>query len=452
MKKMELKLFVCAMAVLFSFSMFSCREGEYFLDEDALLITDGGNGTGTTTWTNDQSYLIQGKVFVNDGQVLTIEPGTVIRARTGQGNASSALIVARGGKIIAEGTFDNPIIFTAEGDDLQGSVQYLTKGLWGGLIILGNAKLNIEGGEAHVEGISIDEPRALYGGEDDEDNSGILRYVSIRHGGTNIGEGNEINGLTLAGVGSGTTIDHIEIVSNADDGIEMFGGTVNCRNILVAFCGDDAFDYDLGYRGKGQFWLAIADPAAGDNLVEADGGVNPIAGKPYSIPLVYNVTFIGRGAEIGDHLISFFDNAGGKFVNSIFIRQGKGVEVEYSPNREDSYGQFKDGQLEIKNNIFWDIADNNANSIFRVIAEPGIDISEEQIEFENYFAIAENRIVDPGIEVEGTKIHVIPQAAIHENMAPYPDSWFHEVNYKGAFGSYNWAAGWTYLSELGLLN
>ncbi|MCF8234329.1 MAG: hypothetical protein K9G67_05290 [Bacteroidales bacterium] len=430
---------------------FSCREGEYSLEENAIVIRDLGGGTGTTTWTSDNTYMLEGKVFVNEGQILTIEAGTVIRARTGQGSASTALIVARGGKIIAGGASEAPIIFTVEGDDLQGAVPLLSKGLWGGLIILGNAQLNIQGGEAHVEGISIDEPRALYGGDDDADNSGILQYVSIRHGGTNIGEGNEINGLTLAGVGNGTIIEHVEIISNADDGIEFFGGTVNCRNIIVAYCGDDAIDYDMGYRGKGQYWLAVEDPAVGDNLIEADGGVDPVVGTPYSIPEIYNVTFIGRGNEIEDHLIEFYDNAGGKIANSVFLKQGKGVDVEYDPDRDDSYRQFELGKLEIKNNIFYEVAGDSPETIFKVVAEPGVNTDEQNAAFQSYFVSADNDVSDPGIEMENMKFNPIPKGNVYENLAPYPSDWFEKPGFKGAFGSYNWAYGWSLISNSGML-
>ena len=131
-----------------------CRKSEY-LNEHTETITDQGGGTGTTTWTSDKSYLISGFVFVNDGQVLTIQPGTIIRAKAGQGTFASALIVARGGRIIAEGTNTEPIIFTAEADDLNGSVPLKTKGLWGGLILLGNADINTEsdGGNALVRAV-----------------------------------------------------------------------------------------------------------------------------------------------------------------------------------------------------------------------------------------------------------------------------------------------------------
>jgi hypothetical protein len=327
------------MIIFIVFIIYACRKSDVTI-EKKITIQDNGFGTGTVTWTKDKEYILDGFVFVNDGQILTIEPGTVIRAKTGQAENASALIISRGGKIIAEGTSKEPIIFTIEGDDLKGSVPVPSKGLWGGLIVLGNARLNTSANEAFIEGIPLSEPRGIFGGTIDNDNSGIIKYVSIRHGGTNIGEGNEINGLTLGGVGSGTTIDHVEIISNADDGIEFFGGTVNCRNIAVAFCGDDAFDFDDGYRGKGQFWLAIQDPAFGDKIGEHDGGSNPVTGLPYSIPVIYNATCIGRGPGKGSLLFTFRNNSGGKYLNSIFIKQEKGVEIEYTEFPQDSYKQF----------------------------------------------------------------------------------------------------------------
>ena len=144
-----------------------------------INITDDGSGTGTTTWTSDNTYILNGFVFVNDGDSLTIEAGTIIKGAAGTQSNASALIVARGGYINAEGTVDSPIIMTFQGDPLDGSIPYTTKGQWGGLIILGDARLNSVPGETAIEGIPTTESRGLYGGDNDEDNSGILKYVSI---------------------------------------------------------------------------------------------------------------------------------------------------------------------------------------------------------------------------------------------------------------------------------
>ena len=216
-----------------------------------------------TIW--DESHILEGRVAVASGVTLTIEPGTVVKGKPGSGANASSLVIARGAKLIAEGTPDKPIIFTSTADSIDfediingdfssPNLNENQSGLWGGLIILGNAPIsasNDNGGvsQVQIEGIPTSDQNGLYGGNDPNDNSGILRYVSIRHGGTNIGSGNEINGLTLGGVGSGTIIDNVEIVANQDDGVEFFGGTVNATNIVVWNVGDDVIDTDQGWSG-----------------------------------------------------------------------------------------------------------------------------------------------------------------------------------------------------------
>ena len=443
MKKLNFQL----LAVLFTVLILGIAACDKEDDEDPepepdeYTIIDDGNGTGTTTWKSGKTYFLQGFVFVNDGQTLTIEPGCVIKGKSGQGENASALVIARGGKINAEGTADNPIIFTAEADDLNGSVSITDRGLWGGLIVLGNAKLNSSPGESQIEGIPTSEPRGRYGGDNDADNSGILKYVSIRHGGTDIGEGNEINGLTLGGVGSGTVIDYVEVIANKDDGVEFFGGNPQLKHILVAYVGDDSFDYDEGFRGKGQFWCAIQDTNEGDRLGEHDGGTDPETGTPYAIPTIYNATYIGRGADAGKRVITFRDNAGGHYLNSIFTDQSKGVDIENLEETQDSYKQFQDGNLTIENNVFWNVADGTDSGIFKISGSGANEAdSLAAVEaFAAYFDDALNVVANPGI----SKDNPVPSNAQTDNLAPYNDSWFDAVTYKGAFGTENWAAGWT---------
>ncbi len=309
----------------------------------------------TIWWGNDTTYFLDGFVFVNSGKTLVIEAGTIIKGLSGQGNNASALIVARGAKIIAEGTASAPIIFTYADDGNGGAGTAATqRGLWGGLLILGNASLNSTPGETQIEGIPTSETRGLYGGSSDADNSGILRYVSIRHGGSNIGADNEINGLTLGGVGSGTTLEYIEVVANQDDGIEWFGGTVDGKWLIVAFCADDALDYDEGYRGRNQ-WVIIhqADDDA-DRGGEHDGGTNPEDATPYATPWFVNVTSVGNP---NSRAITFRDNAGGYYMNSIFTGYNNGVDIEDLVGQDqDSYKQFQDGNLKLEGNIFHNIA------------------------------------------------------------------------------------------------
>ena len=413
-----------------------------------VVITDNGDGTGTTTWTSNNTYLLEGLVFVNDGQTLTIEAGTVIKGKPGQGEEASALIVARGGKIMAEGNAEHPIIFTAEADDLNGSLADLDDGLWGGVIILGKATLNTVPNEQQIEGIPQTEPRGVYGGSDDNDNSGVIKYISIRHGGTDIGEGNEINGLTLGGVGSQTVIEYVEVIANKDDGVEFFGGKPNLSHIVVAFCGDDSYDYDQGYRGNGQFWAAIQGFDRGDRLGEHDGGTDPETGEPYAIPTIYNVTYLGRGDGAGKKVITFRDNAGGHYANSIFYNQEKGIDVELLVD-QCSYTQFSNENITIKNNIFYAIG---ADPIFKVSAGDGVDPTVEEEAnsiIAAYFTSASNEIYDPGFNVTADKFIIIPTNDVSANMATIPgDTFFQTVNYKGAFEpGNNWTHGWTLISK-----
>jgi len=443
MKKLNFQL----LAVLFTalvFVMTACskdNDDNPPPEPDEYTIIDDGSGTGTTTWKSGKIYFLEGFVFVNAGQTLTIEPGCVIKGKSGQGENASALIIAKNGKIMAEGTADNPIIFTTEADDLNGSVSITDRGLWGGLIILGNAKLNSSPGESQIEGIPTSEPRGRYGGDNDADNSGILKYVSIRHGGTDIGAGNEINGLTLGGVGSGTVIDYVEVIANKDDGVELFGGKPQLKHILIAYVGDDSFDYDEGFRGKGQFWCAIQDTNEGDRLGEHDGGTDPETGTPFAIPTIYNATYIGRGADAAKRVITFRDNAGGHYLNSIFTDQAQGVDIENLEEAQDTYKQFQDGNLTLQNNVFWNVADGTGSGIFKISGSGANEVdSLAAIEaFAAYFDDAMNVVANPGI----SKDNLVPSNAQTDNLADYNDSWFDAVNYKGAFGSDNWAAGWT---------
>lgn len=442
----SVKLMGISLLLIFSVS---CRKSNYEVSEGTVTVRDNGEGTGTLTWTSDQDYLLEGFVFVNDGQVLTIEAGTVIRSKTGQGASASALIVARGGKIIARGTSSEPIIFTVEDDDLQGSVPVDAQGLWGGLILLGRASLNLSAGEAHIEGIPLTEPRGVYGGIDPDDDSGVLQYVSIRHAGTNIGEGNEINGLTLGAVGRSTLIDHVEVISCNDDGFEFFGGNVNCKNLLAVFCGDDAFDFDLGYQGKMQFLLGIQDPGEGDKVLECNGGNDPVTGQPYTMPVIFNGTFIGRGLGPGVKIMEYSMNSAGTIANSVMVLQDKGVLVEYVEGSHDSYKQFENGNLMVKNNIFFNVGNQSPEGIFRVFSSEGTGAEQQNEVFQAYFLQALNRVADPGISRDNDKYYLLPDDNVFDSLAPYPDAWFEPVTYKGAFYTYSWIAGWSLFYEAG---
>ncbi len=235
------------------------------IGENQTQIVLTSNITANTTWTADKTYILGGRITVVSGVTLTIEPGTIIKGQAGTGANATALLIARGAKIMAEGTAAKPIMFTSIADEISQADIAAGKfaspnlaadvnGLWGGVIVLGKAPISASNAsgdisEVQIEGIPTSDPNGLYGGAEPTDNSGKLKYISIRHGGANIGNGNEINGLTLGGVGSGTEISHIEVVSNQDDGIEWFGGTVNVSNVVVWNVGDDGIDTDQAWSG-----------------------------------------------------------------------------------------------------------------------------------------------------------------------------------------------------------
>ena len=240
------------------------------------------NISANATWETGKTYILKTRIAVVDGITLTIQPGVVIKGEAGTGSNATALIIARGAKLMAEGTADQPIIFTSVADELEPgevvspNLEPGINGLWGGLLIMGKAPISVASNNQtfQIEGIPADDPNGTYGGTDAADNSGVIKYVSIRHGGSNIGEGNEINGLTLGGVGSGTVIEHVEVVGNQDDGIEWFGGTVNVKHALLWYAGDDAIDTDQSWGGTLDNFIVIA---AGDKCFELDGPEGTLA-------------------------------------------------------------------------------------------------------------------------------------------------------------------------------
>ena len=321
-------------------------DGRPSADGQASGVAPGGDGR--VTWSSEFTYVLTNRVFVNGGQTLTIEPGTVVKGEPGLRENATALIVARGGTLLADGTAAEPIVFTALADDVADADDEPGAGSWGGLILLGQARTNTTPGAINIEGIPTTEPRALYGcGDagfacDDDDASGVLRYVSVRYGGSEIGAGNEINGVTFGGVGRGTVVEYVEVFANQDDGFEWFGGTVNGRYLVSAFVGDEAFDTDQGYRGTNQFVFGILD-AGGDNGFEMDGGDDELGGEdaaPLSQPVFANVTVIGAGDNRGARIK---ENAAPAFYRAHFAGFAFGVTVQDNDSGEDSRARFEAG-------------------------------------------------------------------------------------------------------------
>jgi hypothetical protein len=436
------------------------------LAQNTVVVT--ANVTANTTWTRTNTYVLDTKIYVTNGATLTIEPGTVIKGRPKANPVdATALVIARGAKVNAQGTATNPIIFTAESDLLNGNLTQSERGLWGGVVILGRSRLNTASGLGNVEGIPTTEPLGTYGGTDDDDNSGVFRYVQIRHSGAIVTANVELNGLTMGGVGRGTTIEYVDVYAGNDDGFEWFGGTVNTKYLISSYNDDDNFDWDEGFRGKGQFWFAIGASDKGNQAMELDGGTSPEDGQPYAIPELYNITLIGSGATstntINNGLI-FRDNTGGKIYNMIlhdYRNYAVRIETE-SAQAQDSAKRLAAGDLAIGNSIFGTFGAGTGNT--QMFTAPNAS-SGGAAPATNYTvahltaAAQANRInTDPlltGISRTRNKgLDPRPAAgspALSGARTPPADGFFNVTNYIGAFSSANWAKGWSAISSLGYL-
>ena len=432
----------------------------------AADVTVNANITATTNWTKDNTYFIDGRVFVTNNATLTIQAGTVIQGRPRPAQDASALVIARGAKIMAEGTAAEPIVFTAAADNLNGNLGQSDRGLWGGVVLLGRARTNTASGTGNIEGIPTTEPLGIYGGTDDADSSGVFRYVSIRHAGSLLGPNNELNGLTMGAVGSGTTIEYVEVFANADDGFEWFGGTVNCKYLVSAFNDDDGFDWDEGFRGKLQFLFLIQDPAVGNQAFESDGGTTPEDGTPYALPQVYNVTAIGSGASSANALSLgpiFRDNTGGRIFNSIFHDfRGYAFRIETeTAQAQDSAKRLAAGDITIGNNIFGTFGAGTTDAQLFIAANataggaaPASNYTAEHIRA----AAQSNRVnTDPQFVAvdRGRNGQLDPRLragspALQLATLPPNDGFFTAASHLGAFTtSGNWAYAWTKLGRDG---
>ncbi|MDG1029113.1 MAG: hypothetical protein P8O98_08935 [Flavobacteriaceae bacterium] len=346
-----------------------------------------GNITSDKTLDASKIWLLKGRVSVESGATLTIPAGTIIKAASGTGADASTLIIARGATIIADGTADAPIIMTSVSDNIEVGGTYPssapalnvdTRGLWGGILILGNAPCSFSGDvtELQIEGIPTSDTNGLYGGSDTADNSGSVQYLSIRHGGAEIGEGNEINGLTLGGVGSGTKINHIEVVGNVDDGIEFFGGTVNASNLLIWGQGDDAIDIDQGYAGTIDGAMVILT-AASDHGFEIDGPEGAAKGR-FTLK---NATVVGATDDceaqgVDGEMADFRKGATGDVLNILFrdFAAGKDVELDASADA----ATYTAGTLTFVNiDIMYPVSDGAVCSNVETLDKIFDDISDE---------------------------------------------------------------------------
>lgn len=463
----------------------ACNHVLFTLDTKKDEVNDQGtqigNGDQEFVFTGRQTlkkgtYLLKGWVYIAEGAELTIEPGTVIK---GDKQTKASLIAERGGKLIAKGTKDAPIVFTSE--ETPGNRK---PGDWGGIILCGKAGNN-KNNDMTIEG----GPRSHHGGTNDADNSGALSYVRIEFAGYPFAVDQEINGLTLGSIGTGTQIDHVQVSFSNDDSYEWFGGKVNCKH-LVAYKGwDDDFDTDNGFSGRVQFGLVIRDSKIADksqsNGFESDNNADGSKVDPHTSAVFSNITFVGpktsdAGFQNNTSYInggSYYPNNGsvlGKFQSAMHIRRdshlncfnsvamGWPIGLILDNEKGDTQAAATSGDMKLQNLWFvdMDVVGTDANKVYEDNLVTGYDsdkkaiIDDTQRSFSSTFFLAQtgNRSVTKteaaswfnasNSYMPATGSPLLSAAAFTDSFLS--DSWFDKVGFIGAVSpADNWLEGWT---------
>jgi hypothetical protein len=410
------------------------------------VITVSGDITADTKWYAAAKYMLSGFVYVKNNATLTIEPGTIIKGISG---TKAALMIERGSRIMAAGTADKPIVFTS--DKPKGQRSY---GDWGGLVLCGNAPTNKHDSGTGV-GIAEGGIGSLYGGSNAADNSGILQYVRIEFPGIGLTAtaNSEINGLTLYAVGSGTTIDHIQVSYSGDDSYEWFGGTVNCKYLVALRGWDDEWDTDNGYSGKVQFFVSLRDPAIADqstsNGFESDNDADGSTLSPYTYAMFVNGSVFGPKATTSTTINSLFGHGAQirrgsrlSIYNTVIAGWPYGIYIDGALG--DSPAQATANTLQIENCVISGMGTNykeNATSL-QGTAAWFTSVSK------NNTVLATNDLLMVTSPFNLTAPNFLPAAgsplltgASFTNTR-LTDSFFTVVSYKGAFGTTNWTSGW----------
>lgn len=402
-------------------------------DCEGNVCVVSGTITKDTTFTNDKEWLLRGGVFIGDDvdtTVLTIEPGTQIYGET---STRGMLVIRRNSKILAEGTADAPIVMTSSQPEGQRA-----RGDWGGLIVNGNAPVNgcdESPCESYGEGGT-----GYYGGDNADDDSGVLRYVRVEFAGQLISPDNELNGIAFQGVGRNTVVDYIQVHMGADDGVEFFGGTVNAKHILVTGVGDDSIDWTDGWQGRLQFAIAQQYEDAGDNGIEADNNGDDNTAAPRSHPVLSNVTLIGSPESSKSDLgILLREGTAANLHN--FVVQGFNeacLDIDHDETFSvalDADGNLT-GDLTIENSIF-DCAKN---------FDDNADESDEPITIQAFFELNDgNATANPAlVSPYETDFGMTAESPARTGGVVPSDSFFEQVDYKGAIApGLDWTQGWT---------
>ena len=438
----------------------------------ALALTTacgGGGGTGTgggaggggganvnpgdvtaditvdTTWKKDTVYTLKTLIYVTNGATLTIEPGTVV-----QGDRTSALVVARDGRLVAAGTAAEPIVFTGSAPAGQrGGPQ----GDWGGLVLNGKASINVTGGENNSEGLA-DEPRNKYGGgasPDDTHDCGTLKYVRVEFAGRPLTADNELNGITLNACGSKTVLDFVQVHRGVDDGIEVFGGTVNLKHVVITGSDDDGLDWDQGWTGKAQFVVAQQINGRGNHGIEADSNRTNNDLLPRAAPTLYNFTLIGRNpdttpSEGPSRGLMLRQGTAGVLANFIITNFTSNA---MTVDQDATATQWNMGALKVANSIFF----NNPNVGWQAAAGSMPDNMFDEAAALSNVSLA-NRDIDPQLtaalnETAPNFAPLMDSPALKGGAATPPSDGFFDssATFIGAVGTTDWTQGWTAYPE-----
>jgi hypothetical protein len=434
--KMNLKKSITSFSILGILSLFllvfACKKVENGTDTptptNKELVEVSGTISASTTWLESKKYLLKGFVYVAEGVTLTIEAGTIIK---GDKDTKAALIVKPGAKLIAQGTAQKPIVFTS--NQPKGSRSY---GDWGGLILLGKAKVNKS--PATIEGENI----STFGGTNDDDNSGILKYVRIEFAGVAFEPDKEINGLTLGGVGRGTMIDYVQVSYSGDDAYEWFGGSVNAKHLIAYRTLDDDFDTDNGFSGQVQFGFSLRDPNIADqcscsssNGFESDNDGNGTDATPQTSATFANMSvFIAQGTVNSKYNTGALirRNSAISLYNTLIVGAYPKAGLEF--NGTASQANFKSGKSEIKGLV--------------LSGMPTMTLTTDSTRF--YAAERANKTTMPfnDLKLDGSfnsylspKLLPLSNSPLLMSTVTLP-SGFTMANYIGAFGTEDWTLTW----------
>ena len=360
-----------------------------------------GNITANATLTSGSSYKLSGGLHVKAGNTLTIEPGVTIVAV--DDDAPDYILIEQGAKIDAQGTASNPIVMTSE---LKKS------GAWGGIHICGRAHTNAG------EGVLSEIGNAPYGGSDDSDNSGTLRFIRLEYTGFALDEEHEANGISFYGVGNGTTVEYVQAYKGSDDGFEFFGGSVNVKHMVVTDCTDDSFDWTEGWNGRGQFLVAYqSGEEECDCLMECDNNGNNFDATPVAHPILSNLTLVGDNSANNTRGIRLRAGTQAEIYNSIITGKAKCITLETE--------QTEQALL------------SGTSKLQHIAMSSDLD-SENGIYTAEMFAVATGNSTDYVNALANDYVGTLSGGVTPD------DPFFTRVDYKGAVSaSDDWTSGWT---------